>query len=178
MSSREKNLVLFFVIGGFLLLNFWGYSQLTAYRTKVHGERVVAERTLNDGLMFQSKREEIDDQITWLLDHEPEPASGPDVQARLQQFADREAQTLNLTVRPNTTKLLTTDSSGVHFNRAKVEFSVTGTEQALYAWIAKLQSPTEFRAVTSLRLMPNHDDDTKIDATLIIEQWFVPIPNA
>jgi len=70
--------------------------------------------------------------------------------------------------------VLPTDKTGPHYHRVKYEIPVSGTEQALYAWLDRMQTPGEFRAVTFLRLSPNREDDTKIDATVIVEQWYVP----
>ena len=56
----------------------------------------------------------------------------------------------------------------------KYEIPVSGSEQSLYSWLDRLQVPTEFRAVTFLRVSPNREDDTKADATVIVEQWYVP----
>ena len=50
----------------------------------------------------------------------------------------------------------------------------TGQEQALYVWLDRLNQPTKLRMATQIRLTPNQQDDTKIDCTATIEQWFVP----
>ncbi|OYV03708.1 MAG: hypothetical protein CFE26_20730, partial [Verrucomicrobiales bacterium VVV1] len=119
-------------------------------------------------------RDQGEDEMTWLADHEPQPDEDQLVQTKLQQLAESEARNGGLTIKTGGQKLLPTDKTGPYYHRAKVEFTVNGTEQALYSWIGKLQVAAEFRAVTFLRMMPNKEDDTKIDATLIIEQWFVP----
>jgi hypothetical protein len=44
-----------------------------------------------------------------------------------------------------------------------------------YRWFDRVNVPSEFRAVTLIRLSPDREDDTKIECTAVIEQWFVPI---
>jgi hypothetical protein len=35
--------------------------------------------------------------------------------------------------------------------------------------------PDQLRIASQIRLTPNQQDDTKIDCTATIEQWFVPL---
>ena len=35
--------------------------------------------------------------------------------------------------------------------------------------------PDQFKGVTFMRLAPDSKDDTKIDATVVVEQWYVPL---
>lgn len=174
MSSREKKLLIFFAVAGFLVINLFGIKSFFAYQAKVKADRQVAQNELDIANTFRESKDQVTDEMNWLADNEPEPAEDQVVQTNLQQLAETEARNGGLSIKTGGQKLLPTDKTGLHYHRAKVEFTVTGSEQALYGWIAKLQVPTQFRAVTFLRLLPNREDDTKIDATLIIEQWFVP----
>lgn len=174
MSSREKKLLIFFAVAGFIVLNFFGANQLFAYQARIKADRQAAESELKTAEVFVESKDQVMDEMNWLAEHEPEPDEDQLVQTKLQQLAESEARNGGLTIKTGGQKLLPTDKTGPNYHRAKVEFTVTGTEQALYSWIAKLQVPTQFRAVTFLRLQPNREDDTKIDATLIIEQWFIP----
>lgn len=176
MSNREKNLLIFFAVAGFIVLNLLGFKYFSTYQSKIKRERQEAQAELQRAEMFLDSRDQVEDEMNWLADHEPQPDEDQLVQTKLQQLAESEARNAGLSIKTGGQKLLPTDKSGRHYHRAKVEFTVNGSEQALYSWIGKLQVPTEFRAVTFLRLMPNKEDDTKIDATLIIEQWFVPAP--
>jgi hypothetical protein len=176
MSNREKNLLIFFAVAGFIVLNLLGIKYFSAYQTKIKGERQTAQAELQRAEMFLDSRDQVEDEMNWLAEHEPQPDEDQLVQTKLQQLAESEARNAGLTIKTGGQKLLPTDKTGPYYHRAKVEFTVNGSEQALYSWIGKLQIATDFRAVTFLRLMPNKEDDTKIDATLIIEQWFVPAP--
>jgi hypothetical protein len=51
---------------------------------------------------------------------------------------------------------------------------VTGSEESLYRWFDKINVPEQFRAVSQILLSPNKQDDTKIDCTVTLEQWFIP----
>ncbi len=175
MSAREKKLLLFFALAGFVILNLLVFNFAKTKRLEVNRQREEARQKLNTAEMFQQSREQVTDQMTWLAEHEPQPAANQDIQTSLQGIVEREAKAAGLTIK--TQKPLPTDATaGKHYHRAKLEISVTGPEEALYHWFDKLNVPEQFRIASQIRLSPNPQDDTKIDCTATIEQWFVPKP--
>ncbi len=174
MSPREKNLLIFFAVAGFAVINFLGIGFYNKKRMEVSSQRELARQKLETARNFSASREQVTDEMDWLAEHEPKPVANQDVQTQLQKLTEREAQSVGLTIK--TQKPLPTDSAGVHYHRAKIQITVTGTEEALYRWFDKLNMPDQFRISSQIRLSPNQQDDTKIDCTATIEQWFVPAP--
>jgi hypothetical protein len=173
MSPREKKLLIFFGLAGFVIVNFLAFNFASTKRIDVNAQRTDAEQKLAQAEMFQESREQVTDEMEWLAKHEPEPAANQDVQTSLQQIVEREAKAVGLTIKPGQ-KPLPTDTTGTHFHRAKIQITVTGPEDALYRWFDKLNVPDQLRISSQIRLSPNPQDDTKIDCTATIEQWFVP----
>jgi hypothetical protein len=177
MSSREQKLLIFFALAGFAILNLLAYNFAQAKRIEVNTQREQAKQKLSTAEMFQESSAQVTDQMNWLAEHEPQPATNQEVQTSLQQLTEREAKTTGLTIKSQ--KPLPTDAGeGKHYHRAKIQITVTGTEQALYQWFDKLNTPDQLRIASEIRLTPNQQDDTKIDCTATIEQWFVPQPPA
>lgn len=174
MSPREKKLLIFFAAAGFLVLNFLAIGVFKTKRLEVESQRNQAQVKLGTAEMFRASREQVVDEMEWLAQHEPEPAANQDIQTQLQQLCEREARTAGLTIK--TQQPLSTDTTGVHYHRAKIQLTVNGEEKALYQWFDRLNIPEQFRIASSIRISPNKEDDTKIDCTATIEQWFVPIP--
>lgn len=172
MSAREKKFLIFFAIAGFAIVNYLAFNFATAKRLEVNRQREEARQKLATAEMFQESREQVTDQMAWLASHEPAPAANQDIQTTLQQLAEREAKAAGLTIK--TQKPLPTDATGKNYHRAKLEITVTGTEESLYRWFDHLNLPDQFRIASQIRLSPNPQDDTKIDCTATIEQWFVP----
>ncbi len=173
MSDREKKLLTFFAIAGFLIVNLLAFNFAKSKRADVERQRVQAELELAKAEEFIEKRDQITDEMEWLAENEPEPKAAQDVQTNLQQLAEREARSSGLTVKKQ--KPITTDSTeGLYYHRAKFEFVVTGTEEALYRWFDRINVPEQFRVASQIRLSPNTQDDTKIDCTATVEQWFIP----
>lgn len=174
MSAREKRLLIFFSIAGFLILNLVGFNYYKSKHAEILRAKNSASQALLDAKMFRDSRQQVAAEMDWLAAHEPpQPAAAQDVQNTLQQFAVKEAERMGLAVKRQ--KLLPADETkGNHYNRAKVEFLVNGKEDALYKWLDSLRSPDQLRAVTSMRLSPDREDDTKIDCTVVVDQWFIP----
>ncbi len=173
MSAREKKLLIFFALAGFAILNFLAFNFAKTKRVEVNAQRAEAEQKLATAEMFRDSREQVTDEMEWLAEHDPAPKANQDVQTSLQQAVEREAKAVGLTIKPGQ-KPLPTDTTGVHYHRAKIQITVTGAEDALYKWFDKLNMPDQLRIASQIRLTPNQQDDTKIDCTATIEQWFIP----
>lgn len=172
MSVREKKLLIFFALAGFAILNILAFKFAQSKRQEVNIKRIQAEQQLATAEKFRESSEQVTDQMDWLAEHEPEPMANQDVQTTLQQLTEREAKAAGLTIKSQ--KPLPTDVAGTHYHRAKIQITVTGTEEALYRWFDKLNMPDQLRIASQIRMLPNNPDDTKIDCTATIEQWFVP----
>lgn len=179
MSDREKKLLLMFG-GAMLFLGLlWGYKWFNQQQSLAVSAKMAAEQMLRDAELFRQSREQVADEIEWLQQHEPAPEAAEQVPARLQGLCASEAATVGMQIKQQKILANTLDAEGAstasHYQRAKVEFTVTGREEALYQWFDRLHQPDSFRAITALRLTPNREDDTTIDCTVTIEQWYVPL---
>ncbi len=156
------------------MLNFLGYGYYNTKRLEVDRQRNQAIQKLDTADMFRASREQVTDEMEWLAKQEPEPAANQDVQTKLQQLCENEAKSAGLNIKSQ--KPLATDATdGRYFHRAKMEMTVNGSEDALYRWFDRLNMPDQFRVASSIRISPNNQDDTLIDCTAIVEQWFVPL---
>lgn len=172
MSPREKKLIIFFAVGGFVVLNFivysWYSTASAAARTSVLDARLEVERAEFN----QASAADIAEQMEWLAERLPEPAAYQEIQSELQQFVEQQARAAGLTIRGQ--RLMPINDTGAHFHRAGVQIEVTGREDALYRWFDQIKSLDDFRATTSILMNPNREDDTLIDCRAVIEQWFIP----
>lgn len=174
MSSRERNLLLLLALGGFFLLNFFGFNYASKVSETIKKEKSAAELELIEARNYSARRDELQPQMEWLAAHMPEPSVYQTKQSDLQQFTESEANKVGLTIRPNSQKLLPTNTEGKHFHRVKVQLDLIGTNKALFDWFAAVNDPLAFRAATKIRLSPDREDNTKINCTVEVEQWFVP----
>lgn len=177
MSPREKNLLLLFAGGGFIILNLLGYQKFVTLRKGFEADLRTAEAKLQAAAFISNSREQVAPAMEWLDTNQPRPADYQNVQSSLQKLAESEATGSGLTIKNQ--KLLDVEQQpGANYHRVKVQFTVTGMENALYRWIVdRVNDPAKLRAVTSIRLSPNKENDSQIDCVAIVEQWFVPATN-
>lgn len=173
MTSREKRLLTFFAIAAFAIVNLLGFKFLIQKRNDQRGKLIAAEKELEGAQQIGDISAQFTDDIDWLNARDLKEKHEQDVQNELKQFAYQEALRNGLQV--GSQKLLEAVApEGSRFHRSRVEFKVSGKEEPFYRWCDKLQSPDQLRAVTYMRLAPAREDDTKIEATVIAEQWFIP----
>lgn len=173
MSPRERNLLLFFAAAGFLVLNLLGFGFMKSKRADLDRKLATAQQNLANAESFQANAEEVADQMQWLTEHEPAPLANQDALTELQQFCESEAANSGLTIKIQ--KPLDADQTeGHHYHRAKMQLNVIGREEALYRWLDQINDPAKLRSATQLLLKPDSKDDTLIDCTATVDQWFVP----
>ncbi|MCF7731886.1 MAG: hypothetical protein K9N23_09365 [Akkermansiaceae bacterium] len=172
MSPREKKLLIFFALAGFLIVNILGFKLFAATKAGIikRHDKAVQELIVAENIADLTDEEL--PQMDWLDAHEPKPSFFETVQTSLQETAYKEATNTGLEVKKQ--DILPTDQSPAYYHRVKVKFTVNGTEQAFYNWCARINDPTKLRAVTSIVLSPNKEDDSKIDCIAVAEQWFIP----
>ena len=175
MAPREKKLLTLFAIAGFVIANFFLYGFLARKSMTADAKLNEAELALQQAEFVSASRDQVIDEMDWLAENQPEPIANQDVQTKLQELCEREAKAAGLTI--NSQKPLPTEApEGAHYHRAKFLFTVTGREEALYRWLARINIPSQLRIASQVRLSPDKKDDTLIDASVTIDQWFIPLP--
>lgn len=171
MSAREKKLLSLLLIAGFLILNFFLYSFYITTAGRFTSDLQAAKARLNEAILYRESSSRLSEEMSWLAEHQPPASAYQDVQTQLQQFAETRARNLGLTI--NSQELLPTDESGIHFNRAQIKLNLTGNEPSLYRWFDEINDPASFRTAYQIRLSPSKDD-TLIDCSATLAQWFPP----
>lgn len=172
MSDREKKLLALLLVAGFLIINFFLYTLYVQKKTLYANDLDAAKARLQQAIAFSESSNQLAEQMDWLAENEPEPATYQDTQNALQAFAQTQAENFGLTIRSQ--DLLTTDDSGVHYHRAQVRINLTGREVDLYKWFDAINNPAAFRTTYHIRMTPNGQDDTLIDCSATLSQWFPP----
>lgn len=173
MSDREKKLLTLFLIAGFLIVNVFLYTFYKDKKNLYKSNLDSAKSQLEQAILFRESSSEFAEQMAWLAEKEPKPATYQDTQNALQLFAETQAKNFGLTVKSQ--EPLPTDDSGVHYHRAQVKINLTGKEEALYKWFDAINDPNIFRTALQIRMTPNSKDDTLIDCSATLSQWFPPV---
>lgn len=172
MSDREKKLLALFLIAGFLIVNFFLYSVYVEKKNLYANDLESAKSQLQQAITFRESSGEFAEQMAWLAEKEPEPATYQETQNALQLFAETQARNLGLTVKSQ--EPLPTDEGGTYYHRAQVKINLSGQEKALYQWFDAINDPDVFRTTYQIRMSPNTQNDTLIDCSATLSQWFPP----
>lgn len=174
MSPRETKLLVTLVMMAFVAVNFLGYRMWYQPRlAEMEAATKAAEReTLFNKVEVESLESKASDQA-WLEKNEPKAASLGRMQTTIQQLAQNEALRAGLTEKRASFGDNVVDPA-LNYHRSRFRIEVNGEESAIYRWVDKLHNPSEFRAVTYVRLSPQNTDATKADAEVYLDQWFVP----
>lgn len=172
MSSREKQLLSLLLLAGFIIVNVFLYSLYSQKITQAKNNLQLSTANLQQAIFFQESSSQLAEQIVWLAENEPPPSDFQTIQSQLQKFSADQATTLGLTIKDQA--LLPTDTAGFHYHRAQIKINLTGREQALYSWFSAINDPNSFRSAYQIRLSPNTQEDSLIDCSATISQWFPP----
>lgn len=178
MTERERKLGGGLALVAVLLGGFWGYGEFTDQLNKARLDATTAETKLRTAQLQLESAELYADEREWLENKEVfsegsifrKPAQI--ARTELLTFGKNQAVSAGLEVKAES--LQPNDDSGTFFNRARVQFKVTGQEASFYRWLDQLNSPEDLRTITSLVVRPNRADDTLIDGTVMVELWYVP----
>jgi type II secretory pathway component PulM len=173
MNDREKRLLLALGAALFAVVTLYGFRSLTAKQDAVKAEIRGLETRLNTLVMLDRTQESMAEDVEWLTKNQPAPKEGELAPSQLESLVTSTATAAGLSV--DKPKILDNIEGVGFYDRARFQISVSGEEIKLYQWLVQMHSPKDFRAVTAIRLYPNREDDTKIDAVAIVEEWFTPL---
>lgn len=174
MSEREKKLLIIFGAGLFLIANFFGFNFLVEETRNADTDKTKATNDLSEAKAYSDLYQSHVDEKEWLEHHTPEPKAQQAVETELVRYMSDFARSSQLTVKPQGQKVLKAEA-GKTFTRARAEFKVSGTEANLYRWLHQMQTPDQLRGVTHFVISPQKDDDTQVDCTVTVDQWFIPL---
>ncbi len=177
MTQREKSLLsallVIALLAGVLIIYRVVYQPRY---TEATSRLASAQQQIQTAQVIRETQDLIADEQKWLAQHEPDAISQQDAQSQLQNLCESMAQRNGLEVKSQSL-LPAVTPEGSFYHRARMDLLVMGTEKSFYNWIFSLDSPERFQRVTFLRLYPNKSDDTKLEAKVVVEKWFVPATN-
>jgi len=171
MNPREKRLLILLLAALFVVANALAVRWIGQKRDDFRNAAAAATTTIEGAAFAEQQRQTVEDEVAWLEENQPQPKEGELVPSELERLATSAAQRWSLSVvQPE----ILDSVGGEFFERARLQIKVSGAEASLYRWLVEMHNPEQFRAVREMQLSPNREDDTQIDATILIEQYYVP----
>jgi len=168
MNKRERLLLGLILFLAFAMLHLWlGQKYMDELQTiRAKKTQLEADRKLYSSSPAIAAT--IENEVEWLRQNKPTPSTIQETQSKLQEYITTSSEKIGFeTYGQKPIELDVTDGT---FEKVKMQVSARATEKELYQWIIDIHKPSEFRAVTYLRLTPDKNDLTQVITTIAAEQ--------
>ncbi len=178
MTTRERNLSI--LLGSALLVvgALVGFKSFQAKGEELRAEIRDAEAELKQNEFAIKFAEGRDDLAEFLEKNEPKEAQRAIIvedqllKVCQQKLSQNRLETIK-------SPRISDPAPGEYYHRKRVSLNVRGVERDMILFLTQLSDPKSFRSVTRLTLkpMPGDETNTKVDAVVEVDQWFIPKGN-
>ncbi|MGK0185928.1 MAG: hypothetical protein ACI9R3_001711 [Verrucomicrobiales bacterium] len=170
LKPSEFRLLLMFGIVAFLLLNAYGYKQLTTRHNALKLQEVQLIGKLRTADAYAREETDSLQKEAWLRARVPVFGSQDIMKTFLLKFVEQRASSYGLTTEPQPREPELMDG----YMRSILEIKVSGAIEPIMEFVYSLQDPEEFRSITSFDLKAKPKDPLTLFAEFTIEQWWNP----
>ena len=171
MKSSEKRLAIVFgfllaIMGGMVItqqLQSWG-GLLIRQESQLRSKEQAAQLLLEQGALWQERD-------TWLNAHQPPLVTQLEADEQLKDTLNKKAAEAGVQV---VSSQLQPPVKGPYYEQHGVTLKVTGDLRAVMHWVYSLQSPTDFRVVPAINIIPDAKDPTKVNCAIQFWKWYSP----
>jgi hypothetical protein len=172
MKASEKRLasvagvVVALMAGLILAKQFHAWQKSLTHREELLSEeREMSTAMLEEAPVWDARQ-------AWLSQHQPVAKS--DLQADDESFEPllQKAKGLGLTVEQ---KQFQEQTQSEFWHQCGANLTVTGPLPLVFRWIYSVQSPTEFRVVPSLKIVPLKDHPEQVTCSIQFWRWYQPM---
>lgn len=171
MKPSEQRLLALFV-SALLLGGSWvAWSAVAEERALMREEIGTLSSQIDlDERFIEAYRPELEQADAWMRERAGNPISSQEALSSLLKEAQDSATTSGLVLRdPN---FRAPEQRG-RYELAKVAAQVSGSELAIYQWLADFHNPEKLRSIHSLTIKPERDDDTVITCEIEFSKWYL-----
>lgn len=165
--SERRLLVLFFVLVA-VVAGLLGTRELLAWQKRLHKAEDRLEMTKLESQTLLAEAEMWNARNEWV--NQTQPAMKDALEAnqeltRAEEMArDRGLETLNR-------QLLEPETTGL-YQQIGFTMTVKGPLPEVFRWLHRMQSPSDFRVIPSLKVAPDKQDPNLVVATVQVWRWY------
>lgn len=94
----------------------------------------------------------------------------PVAQSKLQTLLRKQASARSLDIRDSR---ILPYQPGLHYDRVRVLFKVTGMERDVFSWLTSIHQPTQRQVVTKMEMKLQNNDPTRVECEIEVEKWII-----
>ena len=170
LTEKEKRLTLMLLVAVFLAINLFGLTFLSRKRKaleadlfRLRTEQLEAKNWLGEKDLWLERKK-------WLDDNQPRLKNGGEANANLLETVQSSAQHQKITI---VEQGFMEPANKTHYRQVGVKLKVNGTLEDITRWLANLQQPAKFQAVTTLSLKSDADP-SRMKCELQVVRWYAP----
>lgn len=170
LTKSEKRLLTIFGLALFAMANFYGVSYLldtegalTQQLSELQATEKTSQIWLREKQFWLARKQ-------WIDRQQPRVASGQVPQSELLQALTASAQANQLVIQEQSFAEL---KNTANYQSVAVKLKLSGNLENVVKWLADLQQPEKFQAVTNLSLK-SEEQPPKVNLELEVARWYSP----
>ena len=170
LTKLEKTLIYALVGTVFLLANLFGISALLRQRRALQLDAITLKGTQDEANLWMVDKDKWLTRQNWLNKTQPKASQPEAAQSTFFEELQKSARSLNLAI----------DEQGfgevaetTHFQSVAVRMRVSGTLENTTRWLATIQRPDLFQAITNFSLK-SEKDPPNVNVELEIAKYYRP----
>ena len=172
MSKREQRLLKVLILLVLVIVLASGAKYYTSDMKDL--QRLHDEKAIEASRFQQSKSlaRVFSEDKAWLDEHEPDPIEYSSAMTQFQNFISETAHANGLNYSSSPIDRIQGGDGYYRQIQATVN-NVKGTQKQMIHWLCELHRPTEYRAVTSLKIVPDEQDEKSVVFSLTANLFLV-----
>ena len=182
MTQREKKLGLGLLTVIIAVVHFWGFKEWQKRRSDQESKVASLTTTIDSFELMGNSAASIEEEVSWVNEHEAPMMSFQDAQTELQNFLVSSSKGLgfspikqSLISKPEAVLGAEVDTS--LYQRVKIQISARASEKQIYQWLVAIHKPQEMRILSYLKLSPPENSSDEINCQIIAEQFISNLQN-
>ncbi len=170
LTKLEKTLIIALVATIFLLGNLFGVSALLRHRRTLQLDAITLKGERDESNIWLNEKDKWLARKAWLDKTQPKASQTEAAQSTFFEELQKSARTLNLAINEQGFGEV---SESTYFQSVAVKMRITGSLENTTRWLASIQRPELFQAITSFSLK-SEKDPPNVNVELEIAKFYRP----
>jgi hypothetical protein len=170
LTKNERRLLVLFGLALFVMANFYGISYLLDTENGLNQQLGEMEATAKTNQMWLREKQFWLTRKQWIDRQQPRVNGGQVPQSELLQAVTASAQANQLVIQEQS---FAESRNTANYQSVAVKLKLSGNLENVVKWLAELQQPEKFQAVTNLSLK-SEAEPPKVNLELEVARWYAP----
>ena len=170
LTKSERRLLIIFGLALFVMANFYVISYLLDTESELTQQLSEVTATAKTDQIWLREKQFWLARKRWIDRQQPRVGSGQVPQSELLQALTASAQANQLAIQEQSFAEL---KNTANYQSVAVKLRLSGNLENVVKWLAELQQPEKFQAVTNLSLK-SEEQPPKVNLELEVARWYTP----